>query len=386
MAGLLDFENPNNVGAMKLGLGLLSAGGPSRMPVSLGQAIGTAGNDAMDAMKAARQEQVMSQMRNLQMQELMRKALADQERIARLREFSKTITDPIERAAFESDPDAYVKDRNSVKSFDPSHNIYRGGQLIKEGVPKEDKLSAYGKILVEGGEVAGSPSFQKKMQDYAGASITEKTKSVAPTISPKIELKMGESVVGPIGPMLKDSKIAAVGAMKMNDAADRILKAIDTNQVSSGPLTSVTMTVKQFLNPSGGKETENIRQTRQVIRALAESSVEARKELQGQGQVTENEALAVQKAMSGDIDSLTIGELRDIANLNKKMAAFRGRMHKQMLDSLVADENTKKYVPFYSVPGMDVLTPKRITSDAEYNALKSGDVFIDPQGKERRKP
>lgn len=39
MAGLLDFEDPNTAGAMQLGLGLLNAGGPSRMPVSLGQGI-----------------------------------------------------------------------------------------------------------------------------------------------------------------------------------------------------------------------------------------------------------------------------------------------------------------------------------------------------------
>jgi hypothetical protein len=56
MAGLLDFEDPNTAGAMQLGLGLLNAGGPSRMPVSLGQGIAQGGTMAMDTMRQARQD------------------------------------------------------------------------------------------------------------------------------------------------------------------------------------------------------------------------------------------------------------------------------------------------------------------------------------------
>lgn len=56
MAGLLDFEDPNTAGAMQLGLGLLNAGGPSRMPVSLGQGIAQGGEMAMGAMRQARQD------------------------------------------------------------------------------------------------------------------------------------------------------------------------------------------------------------------------------------------------------------------------------------------------------------------------------------------
>lgn len=53
MAGLLD--NPNDAMMMQMGLGLLSAGGPSRMPVSLGQAIGSSGQGAMDAYRQAQE-------------------------------------------------------------------------------------------------------------------------------------------------------------------------------------------------------------------------------------------------------------------------------------------------------------------------------------------
>lgn len=75
--GLLD--NPQDAAMMQLGLGLLSAGGPSRMPVSFGQALGSAGNQAMDAYRQAQQanaqeeqRKAIAQMRNVQMEQLQR--------------------------------------------------------------------------------------------------------------------------------------------------------------------------------------------------------------------------------------------------------------------------------------------------------------------------
>jgi hypothetical protein len=177
-------------------------------------------------------------------------------------------------------------------------------------------------------------------------------------VDQKVEQKTGESMAKEIGGMLKDSKVAVSGAIKMNDAADRILAAIETGNVTAGPLSSKIQTLRQFFDRSGGDKNDNVRQTRQVIRALAESSVEARKELQGQGQVTENEALAVQKAMSGDIDSLTVGELQDIANLNKRAAGIRAESHQAMLKEAEGNPSTKGLVGYYKIPGMDALLPK----------------------------
>lgn len=68
MAGLLDFEDPNTAGAMQLGLGLLNAGGPSRMPVSLGQGIAQGGTMAMDAMRQARQDLLKKKLAQLEIE------------------------------------------------------------------------------------------------------------------------------------------------------------------------------------------------------------------------------------------------------------------------------------------------------------------------------
>lgn len=69
--GLLDFEDPNTVGITQLGLGLLNAGGPSRMPISVGQGIAQGGTSALEAMQKARQQQRLNQMSDLQMKMLL---------------------------------------------------------------------------------------------------------------------------------------------------------------------------------------------------------------------------------------------------------------------------------------------------------------------------
>lgn len=76
--GLLD--NPQDAAMLQLGLGLLSAGGPSRMPVSLGQGIAQAGQGAMDEYRRTQmmqqqmaQRKMQEQMQQMQMDEMMRK-------------------------------------------------------------------------------------------------------------------------------------------------------------------------------------------------------------------------------------------------------------------------------------------------------------------------
>lgn len=139
MAGLLDFEDPNTVGALQFGMGLLNAGGPSRMPVSLGQGIAQAGTGALDSMRQARNDQVSTLMRNAQMEELKRKQLKDLRQQQVLEAFGASITDPAERQRFMVDPEAYVKQMNEFKNVDPTHDVYRGGVRVSAGLPKERK-------------------------------------------------------------------------------------------------------------------------------------------------------------------------------------------------------------------------------------------------------
>ena len=145
MAGLLDFEDPNTVGALQFGMGLLNAGGPSRMPVSLGQGIAQAGTGALDSMRQARNDQASTMMRKLQMEELARKTKAAQAaELAKQKILSDPATDPRLRQYVEMGGDI-------SKLFDPT-SIPEGGSLsipglgmmggnpvVAQGAPKQIK-------------------------------------------------------------------------------------------------------------------------------------------------------------------------------------------------------------------------------------------------------
>lgn len=251
-----------------------------------------------------------------------------------------------------------------------------GAMAIEQALKKDTtpiKLAA-GETLVEPGtykpvfsapnKPAEQPSAVReyeyaRQQGYGGTfeqfQLAQKKAGATNIGLPKIDIKMGESVAGQIGPMAKDSKIQTQGAVAMFDSANRIQRALDSGKASTGPLTTQIQTVKQLVQKVGGGNDEGIRQTRQVIKGLAQMSVEARKELQGQGQVTETEAAAVAKAESGDINDLTTGELQDLVTLTKRAAHFRAMNHQSILDSMSANEATAGVVPFYRINNMEPL-------------------------------
>lgn len=212
----------------------------------------------------------------------------------------------------------------------------------KTGDPFKDLVLGDG----QGGMRPNSPLIGAKQSiAKSGASRTDV----------RVENKMGESLAGQVGPMVKDSRIQTDGAVKMFDAADRIEKALNSDKVLAGPGASKIQTVRQFAQMVGGGNDEGIRQTRQVVKSLAQMAVEARKQLQGQGQVTESEAKAVMKADAGEIDDMTVGELRDLVTLTKRAAHFTAKGHSEILNQLGSNSGTASLVPFYKVPRMEEL-------------------------------
>lgn len=327
--GLLDIANDPMMG---LATGLLSAGGPSRMPVSLGQALGA----GVQGIQEFQQNGLVNQMRQAQMGEMQRKQAA-------LKQLREQIPEPM-RPMFDMNPEGFLAQLNKEEeayTLTPGAVRYKGERKIAEA-PVERKAPEGMQWGVNGLEAI--PGYVQMKSQIAAAG--------RPAITlPKIEVKMGESVASQVGPMMKDARVSADGAVKMFDAADRIEKAVDSGLVSAGPLTSLTMPVKQFFAGS----TDNVRQTRQVIKSLAQMSVEARKQLAGQGQVTESEAAAVAKADAGDINDLTVGELKDLVTLTKRAAHFTAKSYNEQLRNLDANEGTKNLVPFYNVRGLDPL-------------------------------
>ena len=174
-------------------------------------------------------------------------------------------------------------------------------------------------------------------------------KAGAPTTSVKVENKMGEGVAAQVGPMLKDSLTAANGAAQTVDAATRIIQAVDSGNIIAGPGADVRLKLAQVgsvLGVSGKNTQETIANTRQAIRGLAEMTLQGRKQMSGQGAITESESALAEKAMSGNIADLTASEIKQLAQASDRAARFVYGQHTQMVQQLEGTE-ARGVAPFY---------------------------------------
>ena len=195
-------------------------------------------------------------------------------------------------------------------------------------------------------------------QGYKGG-FTDFIRSGTP--STNVSVSMDKGVAAQIGPMLKDAQIQAQGANLQIDAADRVIQAVDTNKVIAGPAASPQLKLAQIGSALGvtGKDTaETIANTRQAIRGMSELTLQGRKSMRGEGAITESEGKLAERAFSGDIDSLTPAEIKQIANASKRAAEFTLTEYNRKLDVLKKDPTTAQLAPFYEVNRMPAAPAK----------------------------
>jgi hypothetical protein len=191
-------------------------------------------------------------------------------------------------------------------------------------------------------EYAVKNGFKGSFTDY----MAKKTPGTNVTV------KTGEGIVAQVGPMLKDAQIQAQGANIQIDAADRVIGAVDTGKIIAGPLATPQLKLAQIGQVLGvtGKDTEEvIANTRQAIRGFAELTLQGRKSMRGEGAITESEGKLAERAFSGDIDSLTAQEIKQIANASKRVAQYSISEYNRKLDIVGKNPEMKDIVDLYRV-------------------------------------
>jgi hypothetical protein len=175
------------------------------------------------------------------------------------------------------------------------------------------------------------------------------------TPSTNVSVSMDKGIASQIGPMLKDERVQAQGAANQIDAADRVIQAVNTKKIIAGPTASAQLRLAQVgsvLGVTGSDTAETIANTRQVIRGFAELTLQGRKSMRGEGQITEAEGKLAERAFSGDIDSLTPAEIKQLANASKRAAESSLSDYNRKLDVLKQDPSTAQLAPFYEVNRM----------------------------------
>lgn len=186
-------------------------------------------------------------------------------------------------------------------------------------------------------------------------------------VTTRVESKASESVAGQVGPILEKSLNSAEGAMRVLDASDRVIKAMDSGKVITGPLANVRVTglqIGQMLGVGGKDDAEVLANTRQAIRGLSEMTLQGRKEMSGQGAITDRESALAEKATSGDIGNLTAEEVKILANASARASRYQITKHQGRVKNAGALPGMGNITPFFDVPPMAPETPAQPASNA----------------------
>jgi hypothetical protein len=229
--------------------------------------------------------------------------------------------------------------------------------------------------------ITGDPTTWTPQQTQAVANqVMAQKRATATNVS--ITQSTGKSLAGEVGPMMKDSVIQTQGAYSTIDAADKILTALETNNLITGPLAQQRIQagrVATTLGFAGKDEGQKLANTTQAVQGLAGLVLAGRRQMRGEGAITGSESQLAERAMSGDINFTPV-ELVSLANAAKRVGQYQIQTHNQRLDAMKTDPELKALIPFYSVSPMSApATPAAAGTPAATPAMSAADKIIGGQ-------
>jgi len=202
-------------------------------------------------------------------------------------------------------------------------------------------------------QAASHIAEQMKTQHGVDVGTEDILKGIKKPNQPLVNVKLEDSLAKEIGPMMAESRTGALGAIETLDTVGRARMAIDKGMVNVGPTATIRQKVgqvAQMLGVGGKDNEEQIVNTRNVIRSLGQFSLAARKQLKGQGQVSDFEGKLLIKAESGEIEDMTIPELKSFLAVTDRLARRQYDLHQHNLKTMKANPKVSEIAPFYEVP------------------------------------
>lgn len=256
--------------------------------------------------------------------------------------------------------------------------------------------------------LAGKQTQQKYPDTPYNADKLKVQKPLTEVVN-KIDMKSGEALAKGVEDVVKSTRDQALGAIDTVDAVDRIRTAIQSGNVNLGPTATLRNNIQQFASAmgiGGNTASERIINTRNTMKGLAEFTLAARKQLKGQGQVSDFESKLINKASSGEIDDFTQKELQSFIGVTDRLARKQYALHERNMETMRKNPNLRDVASFYEVPPLPPSSADAqpaqgqrqsqtqsaqpqamptIKSEADYNKLTPGTIYIGPDGKQRRK-
>ncbi|MFM9928214.1 hypothetical protein VLK31_34965 [Variovorax sp. H27-G14] len=163
------------------------------------------------------------------------------------------------------------------------------------------------------------------------------------------------SIGGQAGALLKESSEAANSATQSVASAQRMQQALDSDKVLSGPGASLRlrgMQIASTLGIPGKDDAEKIANTRSAIQDMAKLTLEGRKQMSGQGAITNQESALAERATSGSIDDLTAPEIRQLAQAAERSGRWKYAQHEAKMQAMSSDPAMAGNVALYKAAPM----------------------------------
>lgn len=170
--------------------------------------------------------------------------------------------------------------------------------------------------------------------------------------------------------ILDASSAAARGGAQTIGTVNNLRAALDSGKVTAGPGT----TAIQFFNQVSGGDPEKLQATRATMQGLAKLTLDARASMKGQGTITDREQALLERAVSGDLDNITIPEIRTITDVAERAARAAIKANAGNVARARNVPGSGNVVDFYDVPEPPAYAPQKAgggLSPAEQSELQA---------------
>jgi hypothetical protein len=239
------------------------------------------------------------------------------------------------------------------EQFDPSFvgsnlmaTLKYKDQLEQQRRDAEFKGTQANQVMIPDGK--GGFKVNQPLVDAKGA-IAQRG---APVVSVNTDKSFFGEVANKLGAQVANGVEQARAAVGTIATVGRLRQALDSGNITAGPgatAVQVLGQVGQVLGVNGQDATERLVNTRQAIRELAKLELDGAAQLRGQGQITEGERALVKRAESGDIDSMTVPELRLLMDTLDKTARFKIKQNASVVERMKGNPKAGDMVQFMQV-------------------------------------
>lgn len=155
-----------------------------------------------------------------------------------------------------------------------------------------------------------------------------------------------------IGKAMSEARGGAQAALGTIGTVNRLMDALDSGKTMAGPGTTFRqfgLQVGQVLGVGGKSAQETLLNTRQAVQSLAQLELDAAQQMKGQGQITEAERSIIRRAASGDIDGMTVPELKLLGGVLDRSARYKIQNYRSQIKPLGSNQNAAPLMPFLDV-------------------------------------